>query len=106
MRDGREAGGQATFDAMVEVSPGQSRVFSDRPLAWLGTREDPARARRVAVGHEDDHLALIAHTERVDRLGDIAPQHGADAPALEEAAHDERLTLVAAAAHLGEGGYG
>jgi len=22
MRDGREAGGQATFDAMVEVSPG------------------------------------------------------------------------------------
>ena len=61
---------------------------------------------RVAVRHEDDHLTLIAHTERVNRLGDIAPQHGADAPALEEAPHDQRLALVAAAAHLGEGGCG
>ena len=61
---------------------------------------------RVAVRHEDDHLTLIAHTERVDRLGEMAPQHGADAPALEEAAHDQRFALVAAAAYLGEGGRG
>jgi hypothetical protein len=61
---------------------------------------------RVAVCHEDDHLALITHAERVDRLGDIASQYGADATALEEAAHDQRLALIAAAAHLGEGGSG
>jgi hypothetical protein len=61
---------------------------------------------RVAVGDEDDHLALIAHAERVDRLGDIAPKRGADAPALEKASHDQRLALVAAAANLGEGGCG
>ena len=58
------------------------------------------------MGYEDDYFALIAHAERVDRLGDMAPQHGADAPALEEAPHDQRLALVAAAAHLGEGGFG
>ena len=61
---------------------------------------------RVAVSHEHDHLTLIAHAERVDRLGEMASQHGTDAPALEEAAHDQRLALVAAAAHLGEGGRG
>ena len=60
----------------------------------------------VAIRHEDDHLALVTHAEGMDGLGEIAPQHGTDAPALEEAAHHQRLPLVAAAAHLGEGGCG
>ena len=39
------SGGQATFDAMVEVSPAEGAGFSD----GLQGREDQARAMRVAV---------------------------------------------------------
>ena len=81
---------------------GLGSIAAGVPFGLPAGREDQARAMCVAIGHEDDHLALVTDAEGIDGLGEIAPKHGPDAPALEEAAHHQRLALVATAAHLGE----
>src|SRR3989454_7931772 len=55
--------------------------------------------RGLARRHEDDHLALVADTERVDRVGQARPEQCRDPHALEETPHDDRLRLIAPA-HL------
>ncbi len=55
----------------------------------------------LALGDEDDDLALGAHRERVDGVGEVPAEQRRDALTFEEALHHDGLRLTAAV-HLHE----
>src|SRR5216683_2653467 len=91
---------------LISLSPqgrGQGEGWWSRARKALPlSRQHHSRPRQVRGGHQQHHLRLVADAEGVHGLGELALEHHADALALEEAADDEGLRLIAAAPRFHE----
>src|SRR5262249_8617165 len=73
-------------------------------VAALHLGEQAAGAISVDGGHEQCHLAGVPDAERMHGLYELTAHDGGDAVAVEKGLDDQRLRLIAAAAHLDQAG--